>query len=133
MMRAGFIVIAAGLCIGLLGAAYGGAAALAFGLSVLAVLGGLIALTFLWLFSQRATPLALGMALAWLGSGAVAVMLITGGPLWLMGGALICQIGGAVLHLFSIEGAFDLRRGRLVGGALAAALGAGAIIVFNLA
>lgn len=41
------------------------------GYGAISIMGVIIALTFLWLWWVRATPLALGMAFSWAGSGTV--------------------------------------------------------------
>lgn len=78
----------------------------------MAVMAVMIAGTFLWLWTERATPLALGMAFSWLGAG-----LFAGGwwlvdlrltPSWGDGGhAALVVLGlclvGAVLHFAVIQ------------------------------
>ena len=64
---------------------------------VAVIMGGVISLTFAWLWWVRATPLALGMVLSWAGASTL---------LWGFGGrgewalmALAVYLTGAVVHL----------------------------------
>jgi len=81
----------------------------------IAMMSLMISATFLWLWSERATPLALGMSFSWLGAG-----LFAGGS-WIAGlmelpvgmrsedmalGVLAVCIVGALLHFAVIHRSF---------------------------
>lgn len=51
--------------------AFGYDAAYDIGNGAFAIMAAMVSLTFLWLWSQRTTPLALGMALGWAGASSV--------------------------------------------------------------
>lgn len=78
------------------------------GLSAMAVIALVNALTFLWLWHVRATPLALGMALSWAGQAGLSIW-------WGLGHAerlLALQEGGAALFfmvsLYVVGGALHI-------------------------
>lgn len=84
----------------------------------IAVMALLISATFLWLWHERTTPLALGMSLSWAGSGLTIgwwwLMRVLGDPAWGMEAAVLfvflsLLITGAVLHFAVIQGSFGLR------------------------
>ncbi len=79
----------------------------------LALMALMIAATFLWLWIERATPLALGMAHGWLGAGLIAggwwLSQLTGFGPWPPAGlvaALALPVVGAVLHFAVIHRSF---------------------------
>jgi len=81
----------------------------------LALMALMIAGTFLWLWLERTTPLALGMAFSWLGAGLIAggwwLTRLAGGPVRGVSEAgLIVVLGlslvGAVLHFAVIHRSF---------------------------
>lgn len=98
----------------------------------LVLLGGGIAAIFLWLWHERATPLALAMTFSWAGATAamgwwLATDLAAGArvaqPVLL--GFLAVYLTGTLLHLQAIRDAFGLGRVALVsviGGAAAASV-----------
>lgn len=78
----------------------------------------LIAATFLWLWKERTTPLALGMSLSWAGSGLVMgwlwLMKLLGEPAWGQEALVLFMflsllVSGAVLHFAVIQASFGLR------------------------
>lgn len=89
------------------------------GYGAFTVLSVVIAVTFLWLWAQRATPLALGMVFSW--SGAACLMgwwwlySLLGAPEWMKDNPLLfiflsVYLMGAVLHLEVIGRSFSLHR-----------------------
>ena len=94
-------------------------AAQSMGVGAIALMSGTIALTFLWLWWERATPLALGMAVSWSGTASMmgwCVMPSLGRPEAMGGGALplvflSLQITGAMLHFEVMETSMGFRRG----------------------
>ncbi len=120
----GGLMLAAGLAgfATVLTIAYGAISLMAFG----------IAATFLWLWLERATPLALGMVFSWLGSGLVTgwwwLFHLSGARLPGAEGLLLClafSFVGALLHFAVIHRSFG-RHGIWflwpVGGAFAVSL-----------
>ncbi len=110
-----FVVIGA---LELAGMLFGGAAVLIVVFGAMALMAVMIAATFLWLWLERTTPLALGMVLSWAGIGLVT------GWWWLMGlpaqaldgeahpvllGSLAFMLVGAVLHFSVIHRSFGRR------------------------
>ncbi|WP_188527295.1 hypothetical protein [Sinisalibacter lacisalsi] len=96
-------------------AALGGEAALVLAAGAVALMALMIAGTFLWLYFERTTPLALGMAFSWLGWGLFAgwgwAASLAGAPVWggLAAGSLAVLgfcIVGAVLHFSVIHRSF---------------------------
>lgn len=119
---------------GILG--YGAAHGFAFG--AIAVMSALISVTFLWLWWERTTPLALGMATSWAGTASVM------GWWWLRSladgveratgtGALLVflalQISGAILHFDVMQTSMGLRR-RVLALPLTLAVAAGAAAAY---
>lgn len=90
----------------------------AIGAGAVAVMSGLIAATFLWLWWERTTPLALGMALSWAGTAGLAFWgwAVLTGRLTEAAGLLLVplalQIAGAVLHFDVMESSMGLGRRR---------------------
>jgi hypothetical protein len=137
MKQALWLLAATGAALGFVAALFGagGTAALAFG--AVAAMAGLIALTFLWLWWVRATPLALGMALSWAGSALVA------GWIWAAmlndglqeGGAVLFAalpllLAGALLHFDVMRSSMGFRRGAVVLPVMVAfAAAAGALMI----
>ncbi len=81
----------------------------------IALMSLMISATFLWLWNERATPLALGMSFSWLGAGLVAGGVwtagLTGADARVPGEdaaliALAVYIVGAVLHFSVIHRSF---------------------------
>lgn len=79
------------------------------------VMALMIAATFFWLWFERTTPLALGMAYAWAGAGLFAAMAwgdaLSGQAMWVSGpvGGLLAQslcLAGALLHFAVIHRSF---------------------------
>ncbi len=108
------------------------AAEVAYG--ALALLGAAISVTFLWLWRERATPLALGMAFSWGGTATAAgwwwFARGLDDPAWLRAhpalfACLALFLTGAILHFAvigrSLQGAW--RTPMLVGAALAIVVG----------
>ncbi len=84
----------------------------ALGFCLVATMAAMIAATFLWLWRQRATPLALGMAFSWFGTATILTWLwierMVGRPPWMADTAivLVClafYITGAVHHFAVIR------------------------------
>ena len=71
------------------------AVALGFGATIAVVATN--AVTFLWLWHVRATPLALGMALSWIGQAALSIWWYTSGAVDV--GAWITDVHSAMLFL----------------------------------
>jgi hypothetical protein len=100
----------------------------------------MIAATFLWLFAVRATPLALGMAYGWAGTGFVLgwwwVFNASGQPLWARESPILFMLlpfcfVGAVLHFAVIHRSFG-RHGTAFLWPVAAALAVSSLIHFLL-
>jgi len=133
MRQAIELMVLAALALALAAGLLGPEAALRLGRGVLAMLSVLIAASFLWLWQQRATPLALGMAYAWSGLALLIGAGWAGMPeavpaaaTWIAAMALL--LTGAVLHLAAIQASFGLRGGAFLvplAGALALALALG--------
>lgn len=132
------MLLVAGICLALgLGAALAGPAALFVVLwGALALMALLIAATFFWLYRARATPLALGMALSWLGAGlfagwgwATGLAGVPGQALPLAAtlAGLALSLAGAVLHFAVIQRSFGFRGLRFL-WPVALALGLSALI-----
>ncbi len=93
-------------------------AATEFAFGAVAVMSVFISLTFLWLWYERATPLALGMAYSWAGT-AVLMVWCWGLPLaddarkpgGLVFVFLSLQIVGAVLHFAVMQRSMGYGRG----------------------
>lgn len=92
------------------------AASVLFG--ALAVLGVMIAATFLWLWAMRMSPLALGLAFAWAGAAMVAgwwwLFALLGGPVAMLASEAVPALAallltGAALHLEVLGGTFGFR------------------------
>jgi len=84
----------------------------------LALMALMIAATFLWLYVERATPLALGMAYSWLGAGLFAGWWwgtnLAGQPGWAPPieaalAVLAFAVVGAMLHFAVIQRSFGFR------------------------
>jgi hypothetical protein len=99
--------------LGYLGLGYEAMYQVAYGAITLMAL--MISGTFLWLFVQRATPLALGMAYGWAGAGLVLgwwyLYHLTGRPGWAVDSPVLFVIlpfyfVGAVLHFAVIHRSF---------------------------
>lgn len=113
-------------------------AAFGIGYGAITVMSALIAGTFLWLWWERATPLALGMALSWAGTFSVMgwwwVYALSGRPESMAGsGALFVllsfQIAGAVLHFDVMQSSMGCRR-RVFVLPVAGAFALGALATF---
>ena len=99
------------------------AVALGFGATIVVVATN--ALTFLWLWWVRATPLALGMALSWLSQAALSVWWYTSGSVdvaaWVRnidGLALFAMLSiyivGGSLHIAVMRRSMDLSRTAMI-------------------
>lgn len=102
-----------GLEAGYLAFGYKAVADVAYG--AIAVMAMLIAVTFLWLWFVRATPLAIGMVVSWLGVAGVAgwwwSVNLLGQPGWAQGhpglfAILALPMVGSVLHFAVIQRSF---------------------------
>ncbi len=112
--------------------------AVSIGLSAMAVIAAINALTFLWLWYVRATPLALGMALSWAGQAGISiwwelsdvprVLAIQGGGATLFAMVSLYVVGGA-LHIAVVQRSMEVGFGLVVWPAIAAV----AIVVASLA
>lgn len=113
------------------GLGFGAAARLAY--ASLTVLAAAIGATFLWLWRERATPLALGMAFSWLGAASIAAWWNHARGLenaeWMRGNpvlfvCLALYMTGAILHFAVISRSLDMpvRRGLVWGTAAATSL-----------
>ncbi len=71
MKQAGLIFLMTGALFALILRLTGYGTAYKIGYGAISLMGVMIAVTFLWLWKARATPLALGMAFSWAGSSAV--------------------------------------------------------------
>jgi len=87
------------------------------GYGAITLMAVMISLTFLWLWLVRATPLALGMAYSWAGTGCVLgwwwMYNATGQPEWatqspILFSFLSLYIVGAILHFAVIHRSFGL-------------------------
>ena len=91
---------------------------------VAALMGGVVAASFLWLWHVRATPLALGMALSWTGASMLLWGFAGRGEWALM--ALSVYLTGAAMHLRVIAAMLphplSALAGVIAGAALAAVL-----------
>lgn len=94
-------------------------AAYQWGYGAMVLMGLAIALTFLWLWCRRATPLALGMAFSWAGAAGVLGWWwsygAAGRPEWMaeapaLFGPLGFYMAGAVLHFATIAVSLGLPR-----------------------
>lgn len=94
-------------------AGYRAVVELAYG--TVAIMSVMISATFLWLWRERATPLALGMSFSWMGAGAFAggiwLVALFDMPLGLTGedavlGVLAIYMVGAFLHFAVINRSF---------------------------
>ncbi len=81
----------------------------------IAIMAFLVACTFLWLWFERTTPLAIGMVISWLGISWMAgwwwVYNLLGAPTWAdehpaVFGILALPLVGAVLHFAVIQRSF---------------------------
>lgn len=97
--------------------AFGYQAIFQIGFGAITLMGLMIALTFLWLYLQRATPLALGMAYSWCGASLVLgwwwIYALLGAPEAMTASALhfaplAVYLSGAVLHFSVIHRSFGL-------------------------
>lgn len=110
---------------------------LALAFAAVSLMAMLIALTFLWLWHMRATPLALGMAFSWAGSALImgwwwqhlGMLGVAPDAGWLLA-ALALLIAGAILHFAVIGASFGMAPRALApaGAALAFALAVGFLI-----
>lgn len=97
----------------------------------IALMAAAIAATFLWLWFERTTPLAIGMAVSWLGialmSGWWWVYNLAGAPDWadqhpLLFGVLAMPIVGSVLHFAVIQRSFGFHGAHFLWPLLAAVI-----------
>lgn len=81
----------------------------------IALMAAMIAATFLWLWFERTTPLAIGMVISWFGMACLAawwwVYNLMGAPAWAdqhpaIFGVLALPIVGSVLHFAVIQRSF---------------------------
>lgn len=89
------------------------------GIGTISIMSCLIGVTFFWLWFQRTTPLALGMAFSWIGIGLILgwwwLFEAQGRPVSMSDaevllGFVALHAVGAVLHFSVIETSFGLRR-----------------------
>jgi len=89
------------------------------GYGTFAVLAAVISATFCWLWYQRSTPLALGMAFGWAGASSVMawwwLYRIFSRPDWMLGNSVLfvflsVYLAGAILHLEVIGRSFSLSK-----------------------
>lgn len=106
------------------------------GYGAITLMGMMISLTFMWLYVQRATPLALGMAYSWSGASLVLgwwwVFAVTGEPAVMEGSSLhfaplALYWSGAILHFGVISRSFGLH-GAVFLGPVAAAVALSVVI-----
>lgn len=100
-------------------AGFGYEAAYEIGYGAFALMAAMVSLTFLWLWAERATPLAVGMAFGWAGAASVMgwwwVYSLTGAPHAMRQNAtlflfLSVYFVGAVLHFAVIGRSLGLAR-----------------------
>lgn len=100
------------------GSAFGDGVVLLVIAGAMALMALMIAATFLWLWFERTTPLALGMVFSWAGAAAyigwwwVTALTETAGLAWQHGVGLLVQglfLVGAVLHFAVIHRSFGLQ------------------------
>lgn len=102
--------------------------------AALAAMAATLAGTFLWLWREKATPLALAMTFSWAGASALmgwrVMQDVLGQPAWMLEnplllGVLGVYLTGTLLHVEAIRRAFGLGQVALVfllGGTLGAAV-----------
>ena len=102
--------------------------------AAIVLLGLTLSGTFLWLWREKATPLALAMTFSWAGASALlgwwVVYDLWAAPAWMAAHPVLLAIlgvylTGTLLHLQAVRAAFGLGQVALVGlmgGALAAAV-----------
>lgn len=107
MKQAGLLFCATVLAFATAHLALGYEAAIALGYGAVAIMSALISLTFLWLWHERATPLALGMSFSWAGTASVMgwwwIFSLAGRPLSMIENRILflfvsLHMVGAVLH-----------------------------------
>ncbi|SMR71184.1 hypothetical protein SAMN04488030_0811 [Aliiroseovarius halocynthiae] len=108
------------------------------GFGAITLMGLMIALTFLWLYLQRATPLALGMAYSWCGASLVLgwwwIYALLGAPEAMTASALhftplAVYLSGAVLHFSVIHRSFGWHGAAFLAPVLGAVMCSTAIYV----
>lgn len=130
------------LCLAIAGAlvamdrALGYEAAYEIGYGALALMAAMIAATFLWLWYERTTPLALGMAFSWSGAASVMgwwwVFNLLGGPEAMVGSEVLfaflsLYFVGAILHFSVMQRSLGLHGGLFAVPIIAATLVSAAI------
>lgn len=133
-----FLAIALGAMLGVATLGYSRAYNIAYG--ALAIMAVVIAMTFLWLWAARSTPLALGMAFSWTGAASLIgwwwAYGLLDAPDWMVENAVLfvflaLYFVGATMHLEVIGRSFGLsRRVALLPIWLAAALSAALALFF---
>lgn len=108
------------------------------GFGAITLMGLMIALTFLWLYIQRATPLALGMAYSWCGASLVLgwwwLYVMLGKPEAMALNALLfaplaLYLSGAILHFSVIHRSFGWHGAAFLAPVLGAVMCSTAIYV----
>ncbi|SIN86879.1 hypothetical protein [Vannielia litorea] len=134
MMRALGLLAVILLALGLVSRPFGPPAAQELARVALVAMAATLAGTFLWLWREKATPLALAMTFSWAGASALMgwrlVQDLLGHPLWMgespmLLGVLGVYLTGTLLHVEAIRRAFGLGQVALVfllGGTLGAAV-----------
>ena len=109
------VVIGAALLTGYALFGYGATYQVAYG--ALTLMAAMISATFLWLWTRRATPLALGMSLSWAGTSSVLgwwwVFNLLGDPAGMVDSGMLflflsLYFVGAVLHFSVIQRSFGI-------------------------
>ena len=99
-------------------ALWGYEATYAVGYGTFTIMAAMVALTFLWLWARRATPLAIGMFFGWAGAALVVgwwwVYALLGQPDWMLGNPTLflfvaVYFVGAILHFKVIAHSFGLK------------------------
>lgn len=138
MKQASLLVAALGILLQLGYWVVGYQAIVQIGFGAITLMGLMIALTFLWLYLQRATPLALGMAYSWFGASLVLgwwwIYALLGAPDVMTASALhftplAVYLSGAVLHFSVIHRSFGLQGAAFLAPVLGAVMCSTAIYV----
>ncbi|QDC09309.1 hypothetical protein FHY55_08665 [Oceanicola sp. D3] len=123
MIRALGLLAAILLVLGLLARPFGLVTAQDLARAALATMAATLAGTFLWLWREKATPLALAMTFSWAGASALmgwrVAQDVLGRPAWMeespmLLGVLGVYLTGTLLHVEAIRRAFGLGQVALV-------------------